>query len=287
MTGRLVLAFGAAVAFSLAASGVSVADVVAPEPEAGLVAEDPTRYWPDPVSDIAALGAEERFYWLARSDHASVLESPSLGDPLRIWVGGDSLSGGPAWGVEAKVENDARYELVQDIRKSTGVITEWYFDWRAYVRDEIAPAGFDVVVLSMGGNDAQRFRGFPELVGSVEWSAQYSARVAEMIRFLDAPGRVVIWVGMPAVKPPQIAGLPQIVNPLAAEVTSRYRRAFYVDAMNIVSPGNQFVLSMADVDGVERRVRVDDGVHYTVAGGRLVAVDIFSIIDANTAAVVG
>ena len=125
------------------------------------------------------------------------------------------------------------------------------------------------------------------MVGSVEWSAQYSARVAEMIRFLDAPGRVVIWVGMPAVKPPQIAGLPQIVNPLAAEVTSRYRRAFYVDAMNIVSPGNQFVLSMADVDGVERRVRVDDGVHYTVAGGRLVAVDIFSIIDANTAAVVG
>ncbi|MFT5530390.1 MAG: hypothetical protein ACI91O_000400 [Candidatus Poriferisodalaceae bacterium] len=277
------------IALAGGAQGTSAADVTGSDvtgsevAESAVAAADPTRYWPDPLSDIVDLGTEERFYWLTRSDRGSVLEFPSTFDRLRIWVGGDSLSGGPAWGLQAEVSGNVRYDLTQDIRRSTGVVTEWFFDWRGYLRDEVSLGGYDVVVLAMGGNDAQRFGGHPDRVGSPEWLERYSARIDEMIRSLDAPGRIVIWVGMPAVEPPTIAGLPAIVNPLAEAVTQRYRRAFYVDAMSVISPDNQFQIYLTGPDGVERQVRVDDGVHYTIAGGRLVAAPILQIIEAHSA----
>lgn len=239
---------------------------------------DPVRRWPDPVADTG-LGSEETYYWFSRNDQRSLLPVASVERPLRVYVGGDSLSGGPAFGFEELVTVDPTVQFVGEVRLSTGVVTEWYFDWRAHLRDVVANDGYDVVVLSMGGNDAQRFRGHSsEHVGSEAWRARYAGRVASMMEALDRPGRLVIWVGMPAVALEQLTGLPEIVNPLAVAAADGGRRFAFLDASAVVAPNGVFTRFIEGPDGVPLNVREGDGVHYTRAGGELLVDEIMALV---------
>ena len=182
------------------------------------------------------------------------------------------------------VGDDLRYEIAEDIRKSTGVVTDWFFDWRTHLADVVAVGGYDVVVLSMGGNDGQRFAGSLGGVGSEQWEEQYRLRVQAMLRAVDEVGRLVVWVGMPAVEPPTIADLPGTVNPIAQSAVAEVARALYLDAGSFVSPDGVFVLFVADESGVERRGGVRDGVHYTIEGGRAVATGLLNLIEQSSPA---
>ena len=244
---------------------------------------DPTRVWPDPVSGGSFTGFDEVFYQHARIDGRSLLPGPSIDRPLRIWVGGDSLSGGPAFGFEELLEGDVRYEVTEEVRLSTGVVTEWYFDWVAHLEAVVAEGGYDVVVLSMGGNDAQRFRGHRDPVGSPEWQERYRERVMRMMAALDRPGRLVVWVGMPPVSVPTLDELPAVVNPLAAAAAGHHARVHYLDAAAVVSPDGSFTRFLPDPDGPgQLKVREGDGVHYTRVGGELLAREILTVIGASS-----
>jgi len=272
--GRWVVAFAAALAIPAASATWASSQEAEAEPGGW---HDPILSWPDPLGE-SLLDVEATYYWFTRGDRASLLPAPTAERPLRIYVGGDSLSGGPAFGFELLVDDDPRFELTTDVRLSTGVITEWFFDWRAYLADTVAEGGYDVIVLSMGGNDGQRFSGHRDLVGSDPWKAMYQARVAEMLVSVDRPGRFVVWVGMPPVTLGKIAELPAIVNPLT-EAVARGRRTAYLDAAAIVAPDGVFTRTVVDEEGRDRTVRSSDGVHYTRDGGRLLADQILDLID--------
>ncbi len=269
---RWVLALGLSCGLPVVSTSWASSD----EPARGGWA-DPTLKWPDPLGETQ-LGAEGAYYWFTRADRFSLLPIATAERPLRIYVGGDSLSGGPAFGFELLLEDDPRFELTFDVRLSTGVITEWFFDWRLHLAEVVADGGYDVIVLSMGGNDGQRFSGHTDAVGSDPWRATYQSRVAEMLSAVDRPGRLVVWVGMPPVTLDRIAELPAIVNPLTSAV-AQGRRSAFLDAAAIVAPGGVFTQTIQDSEGRDRTVRAGDGVHYTRDGGRLLAEQILLMID--------
>ncbi len=236
---------------------------------------DPVLIWPDPVNE-SQLGTDAIYYRYARSDGRSLLRTPTPDNPLRIWVGGDSMAGGASYGLTSLLGGNPNYEVVSDIRKSTGNVAGWFFDWPTHMNNVVAEAGYDVIVLSMGANDKQRFLNIDAEVGDPTWVELYNASVSALLNAAARPGRLVVYMGLPHMRPPWLHVLPDLVNPLfsnAAEATLS-PGALYVDAASILTPDGVYVRRLAGEEHGNRNVRTGDGVHYTHYGGELVSVPI-------------
>ena len=236
---------------------------------------DPVLRWPDPLAE-SQLGTEPTYYWFAREDRRSRLPAATPERPLLVWSGGDSISGGPVYGFRQLIADDERFRFTEDILKSTGVVTDWYFDWVTYMATEVAEGPYDVIVLAMGANDKQRFRGLPAAFGEPEWTERYQTRVRDLLAAAARPGRLVIWVGLPPLQPRHFAPLPGVVNPLAAAAVAEVDGAIYVDSFDAVAVDDAYARRL----GPEQRdIRTQDGIHYTYYGGVVLTEPILAEIE--------
>jgi len=237
----------------------------------------PHHRWPD--IHASHLGHDKAYYHWSREDRKSLLPEATQTRPLNIWVGGDSLAGGAALGFRELTREESRWRYTEDVRKSTGVVSDWYFDWIQYLEDEVADGPYQVIVLSIGGNDWQGFRGGPSDKGSAEWIAQYQQRVEKMLKTVDRIGRLVVWVGMPHFRIPFMVPLPDVVNPITQDVFSDGDRSAWVDAAAIVSPDGIWTKDILDENGESIEVRTDDGTHYQSNGARLITTAVVAAIE--------
>ena len=236
---------------------------------------DPVLRWPDPLAE-SQLGVEPTYYWFAREDRRSRLAAATPERPLRVWSGGDSISGGPVYGFRQLIADDERFVFTEDILKSTGVVTEWFFDWVAYMETEVSEGPYDVIVLAMGANDRQRFRGFPERFGEPEWNERYRARVRELVAAAARPGRLVIWVGLPPLQPRFFAPLPEVVNPLVQAAVAEVDGVIYMDSFAVLAVDGEFARRLGPG---QRNIRTQDGIHYTYYGGVVLTEPILAEIE--------
>ena len=237
----------------------------------------PHHRWPD--LHTSHLGQDKAYYHWSREDRKSLLPEATETRPLNIWVGGDSLAGGAALGFRELTREESRWRYTEDVRKSTGVVSDWYFDWIEYLEDEVADGPYQVIVLSIGGNDWQGFRGGPSDKGSAEWITQYQQRVEKMLKTVDRIGRLVIWIGMPHFRIPFMVPLPDVVNPITQNVFSDGDRSTWVDAAAIVSPYGIWTKAILDENGKIIEVRTDDGTHYQSNGARLITTAVVAAIE--------
>lgn len=251
---------------ALGASGVPL--------DASIGSADPAHLWPSPQAQSGRVGPAA-YYYFTRTDRRSLLEVPSVERPLHVYIGGDSLVGGAVFGMMTLRGEDPRFVITDDIRKSTGNVSPWYFDWPEYMANDVSQRGYDVIVLSIGGNDNQRFRGHLEhAAGTDEWKELYRDAVRALLRAADSPGRLIVWVGIPHLEPRALRSFAALANPLVAEVVAEFHRATFIDAAAIVSPEGRFTSSLNG-----KKVRTADGVHYTYYGGELVSAPVLDEID--------
>ncbi|WP_419922349.1 hypothetical protein [Candidatus Poriferisodalis sp.] len=236
---------------------------------------DPVLRWPDPLAE-SQLGTEPTYYWFARDDRRSLLPAATAERPLRVWAGGDSMSGGPVYGFRQLIVDDPDFRFTEDIIKSTGVVSEWFFDWIDYMARDVAEGSYDVIVLAMGANDKQRFRGLEARFGEDEWTERYRTRVRDLVAAAARPGRLVIWVGLPPLQPRHFAPLPGVVNPLAAAAVADVDGAIFVDSFDAVGVDGAYAQRLGPG---QRNVRTQDGIHYTYYGGVVLTEPILAEIE--------
>ena len=237
---------------------------------------DPVLRWPDPLAE-SQLGTEPTYYWFARDDRRSLLPTATLQRPLQVWAGGDFMSGGPVYGFRQLFADDPRFGFTEAIITSSGVVTEWFFDWTGHMADEVAESPYDVIVLAMGANDKQKFRGLEAAFGEDEWAQRYRTRVRELVAAATRPGRLVIWVGLPPLQPSHFAPLPAVVNPLAAAAVAEVEGAIYVDLFDTMAVDGAFAHQLGP-EHDNRLIRTSDGIHYTYYGGLLLTEPILAEI---------
>ena len=231
---------------------------------------DPQHHLNDLSAEIAETTAELMF--AARYP----IRNPTVESPLRVYVGGDSLSDAPRLGLQ---RSDASVSVEAGTKISTGIVADWYFDWVRHLRERVAPAGHDVVVLTFGGNDAQPLGGDAP-PGTDLWRERYAARVDEIASDFAGVAQVV-WIGLPPVTPDNIQVILPDVNAIVAAAAERWPHVHYLDAVALFGDDEGgFVLSLPDPD-TERltQVRAPDGVHYTPAAGEWMADEILHIIE--------
>ncbi|MEZ5280617.1 MAG: DUF459 domain-containing protein [Acidimicrobiales bacterium] len=241
-------------------------DQVAPEP--GVF------HSPDAQIDPADPATIDAIVATIGSGPTAIVRTPSGDDPLTVYVGGDSLSDAPRWGLD---QADANISVTGDTHISTGIVNRAFYDWPGRVANYVAPEGFDVVVLTMGGNDAQRFV-YEHDVASPEWNAEYRSRVNAIFSSLSG-GPLVIWIGMPPVQPANIKPAIEAANQITSELAAGYDHVEYVDAYSMfVGPEGGFALNLEGPDGRSHQVRAGDGVHYTTTAGAWLADAVLDVI---------
>jgi hypothetical protein len=183
-------------------------------------------------------------------------------DPLRLWIGGDSLAGslGPSLG---KLTGDTG--VVQPVffsQVSSGLSSPEFWDWPEKAGEEMFKLDPEVTVFIIGANDT----GVVQREASM-WRPQYERVVEDMMTLLIGENRTVYWVGAPVFNDNRSAKLIQ-VNQVFKEVAARHPEVVYVDAYALfATPEGEYTPFIETEDGETIRARGDDGVHFTPEGG--------------------
>jgi len=206
----------------------------------------------------------------------------SVDDPLRLWIGGDSLAGslGPSLG-----EMTATTGVVKPVynsRVSSGLNSPGFYDWPRHAAEQMVRYDPEAVVFIIGAND------FPVVAdrplgsdGRPAWEAAYSTKVEQMLEVLTGSGRDVYWVGAPVMRSDSLSSDVREINDVARSVIARHPEVTYVDSYDLFSDDGRYAVSLPNSVGVTERVRAGDGIHLTPAGGDRLAEAVYRLLDAR------
>ena len=203
-------------------------------------------------------------------------------DPLRLFIGGDSMVGqfGPM--LENTAEAGGLVEVTEVLYEfSSGLTRPDFLDWPVRLRDIRETQDPDVIVLFFGGNDAQSIQidGAWHEFGSEAWLSEYRSRVGGLMSELDEDGRDVYWMGMPIVRSDDFRQKVEVLNEIYQSEADRFENVTYVDSWSVFTGSDgSFSEYLTDGDGDLVDMRLNDGIHLTTAGGIRLAEVAFGII---------
>ncbi|MCP3140267.1 SGNH/GDSL hydrolase family protein [Pyxidicoccus xibeiensis] len=196
-----------------------------------------------------------------------------LGDSLIATGFGDYL--------QARLDAHPHIRAARRAKSSTGLARPDFFDWMEVGKQEVQRHQPDVVVVILGGNDGQSLQdgkgGKSIHWGKPEWEQAYRQRLEDFVTALSAPGRKIVWLELPATGRKRFEQKLSLIRGLQREVISAREDALHVDTRPFFTDDKGRALLLARVEGFRKpmRLRMEDGVHFTVAGGRYFASKVY------------
>ncbi|QRG07686.1 DUF459 domain-containing protein [Xanthobacter dioxanivorans] len=190
-----------------------------------------------------------------------------------VLVLGDRLANQLAQGLaDIYVPDRARIAVVESTVEESGFLPQ-PVDWLARATEAIAAGRPSVTVVALGSDDLQPIKDGDAFAQPLteRWLELYSKRVDEVLAFLrDKAGRVIV-VGL---APVANGGLSEEYARLNEVLKARAARAGLPFANvwdGFVDEEGKYMANGPAVDGQRRRLRFNDGVRFTRAGGRKLA----------------
>ena len=214
-----------------------------------------------------------------------LLRMPTESDRLRLWAGGDSLAETLTVSLGRFAEQADLFETTTSYRVSSGMTRPDFFDWPAFLYKEAEERDLEVIVFMIGANDSQRIQNaegdiFDRLTD--EWRDEYRGRVAATMDLLAAPGRIVIWVGQPVMRESGYSERMADLNAIYESEAMARGAVFFVDTFAMFANAEgEYDRYLPDDDGDLVLVRQSDGIHFTLAGGDVLALAILALISAE------
>lgn len=206
---------------------------------------------------------------------AQAADAPARPTGATVLLVGDSLlAGSLSSAIGRTLATDSRFRVVQALQSATGLSRADVFDWMT-----VAPALVEreqprFVVCSFGANDAVAIEQNGALLdfGESEWRAAYRTRVRQMMLTLASKGTAVLWLGLPPMRDKRLNERAAALNRLFAATARGVPGVEYLELNMLVSGADgDFATFGTDASGRFIRMRLDDGVHYSPAGARLVS----------------
>lgn len=207
------------------------------------------------------------------------LRPVTAADPLELWIIGDSFAElfGPA--LVNRSTDTGVVDAALDFRFISGLSRPDYFDWPAYITEQLPAVTPEAAVVIFGGNDAQdvvvggeRFD-----VGTEAWVDLYAIRVAEaMDALLEGVDRVY-WVGLPIMESASFTANAQTMNEVYEAEAAERPAVTFIPSYELFQDENGEY--NAYLDG--KHMRYADGAHFTWNGGYRLADEVLSVIAAQ------
>ena len=190
------------------------------------------------------------------------------GDRYRILVIGDSL-GDDLWqGLYRAFQEDKNLEFINRSKATGGLVRSDSNSWESQVIDILKNDSFQIAVMMFGANDDQTIKTGKDWlkVGSEPWRQAYGQRVEAIIKKLRAANIAVYWVGLPVMRSPDQSADAEMMNEVFRE-KAFINSAKYIDTWNgFTDESGRFSAYGPDMSGQVKRLRSDDGVHFTERG---------------------
>ncbi len=203
--------------------------------------------------------------------------TPTAADPLRIWLGGDSMTIELAQSVESDITDRPELTIATHPQVSSGLTRPDFFDWPTYLTDEVLPTEPEVVVVMFGANDSQ---GMELDQGPVQpderaWQDEYRRRVGVVMDLLRGDGRLVVWVGQPRMRDAGFDARMEVLDEIYAEEAADRPWVRFLDSRPVLSPdGDGYQSAAGNVS-----LRQGDGIHLDRGGADLLATAILDLVD--------
>ena len=195
----------------------------------------------------------------------SYIDAFPAGDRYRIVVLGDSLGEGLWSGMYRAMESDTTLEFVN---RSKGNASLFRDDAHTELAKMLKTENYQVAVVMFGANDAQAAKkdGTWHKVGSEVWREVYGKRVEDFIKQLRAAKIATYWVGLPIMRSPGQTADAEVLNEVIRE-KAFINGAKFIDVWHgFADEGGRFSPYGPDLDGQARRMRADDGMHFSMRG---------------------
>jgi hypothetical protein len=186
----------------------------------------------------------------------------------RLAVFGDSMATDVAKALDRFYAEDPNIVIIDQAVGDSGIVRVDYFDWPKKIGETIAENNFDIAVFVVGINDRQKMsldgQSYPSL--SPEWMAEYSNRVASIVRQLRAANKPTIWVGLPPMEAPKFGQTMIQVNEID-RLAAFGGGAEFLDIFDkFATEEGKYTRNGPDLNGNNVRMRKDDGIHFSTAG---------------------
>jgi hypothetical protein len=198
----------------------------------------------------------------------SYIEPFPPGDRYRVLVVGDSLADGVWSGLYRAFQEDGNMEVVNKSKPSSGFVRADSYDWTKEIDDILKEGTYQIVVVMFGANDNQAIKSGKEYIkpGTDAWDELYGQRVEAFVKKLRAKGLAVYWTGLPIMRSPDDSDDAEELNDIYRE-KSFINGAKFIDTWSgFTDESGRYSAVGPDMSGQIRRLRDDDGVHFTPRG---------------------
>ena len=198
----------------------------------------------------------------------SYIEPFPPGDRYRVLVVGDSLADGLWSGLYRAFQEDGNMEVVNKSKPSSGFVRADSYDWTKEIDDILKDDTYQMVVVMFGANDNQAIKSGKEYIkpGTDAWDELYGQRVEAFVKKLRAKGLAVYWTGLPIMRSPDDSDDAEELNDIYRE-KSFINGAKFIDTWSgFTDESGRYSAVGPDMSGQIRRLRDDDGVHFTPRG---------------------
>ncbi|MGH8957525.1 MAG: SGNH/GDSL hydrolase family protein [Acidimicrobiia bacterium] len=223
------------------------------------------------TSTLTAMPASTTSPEVTTTTTATARRTVSVSDPLRLFIGGDSMVGqfGPMLANEA--EKTGYIDVTEVVYEfDSGLTRTDFLDWPARLRQVSAAQDPDAIVLFFGGNDAQAIQidGTWHEYGTAEWLTEYRRRVADLMAELTSDHRDVYWIGMPIVRSDSFREKVATMNEIYESEATAHPGVSYINTWDVFTgPDGGFSEYLTNDEGDLVDMRLNDGIHLTTAGG--------------------
>lgn len=219
----------------------------------------------------------------AKDEAPKIQNIPLIHEPLpivltqndKVLFVGDSLMQGVAPYVKKMLFKQYKIESVNLSKQSTGLAYPKAFNWPKTINDNlIADPSIKLLVVFLGPNDPWDFpvKGYAKYVKfkSELWEEQYRLRIATILNSASEHNVQVLWLAAPCMRKPQLnLGMVYLNTLYQSEVEKRQQHFLTTNQLLgcTYETFNSFIESNKD----KIKVRVDDGIHFTPIGQKILA----------------
>ncbi|HLO51826.1 MAG TPA: DUF459 domain-containing protein [Kamptonema sp.] len=206
----------------------------------------------------------------------SAIAKPKVEKPYQSFLFvGDSIMLDLGTQIQYALRKD--YQLTNarlDYKVSSGLNRIDYYDWYARTTKVINDYKPDVLVIMFGGNDDQDIidsQGKYRAALTEEWKKAYRERVEKYAKLVSLSSvRKVYWIGQPMSNRQRYQKYFLILNNIYSQVSKSYPKIKFISTWETFSEGGKYATVVADRAGKKRYVKVNDGVHFTTHGAKII-----------------
>src|SRR5215470_11057918 len=194
------------------------------------------------------------------------------GDVYKLQAYGDPFAEGLLGGLTEAFAGDTRLDLARRHRALAGLARAEFDD--EMKAEEASKDTFHIGVVMLGFWDRIHMRVSPRdrlLLGSREWREEYGKRVDRLIKTLKRKGLALYWVGLPIMRRSDVNETAQAMNDVVREKAYLNGIKFIDIQAQFADEGGNYAPYGPDITGKQRLLREADGMLFTAAGNRKLA----------------